>query len=116
MASKCITVICLFFFFVGKYTWAKFRKGVSLCWFTPVDLTSHCHLLQVCGMFHKLVLVPITPSACDLKDTGTYKKKLEYDVKGIFFLVTFQKVKLSYILDSLPVKHFNCFVCFNFDD
>ncbi len=31
-------------------------------------------------------------------------KKLEYCEKVHFFMVTFQKVKLSYILDSLHVK------------
>ncbi len=31
-------------------------------------------------------------------------KKLEYREKVNFFIVTFQKVKLAYILDSLNVK------------
>ncbi len=35
--------------------------------------------------------------------TGT-SQKIEYGEKMHFFLVTFQKVKLSYILDSLHVK------------
>ncbi len=36
--------------------------------------------------------------------TGASHKKIEYREKVYFFIVTFQKVKLSYILDSLHVK------------
>ncbi len=51
-------------------------------------------------------------------NTGTSKKKKKNMVKKFFFSCNFfQKVKLSYILDSLHVKkNTQRFLCFNFDD